>query len=446
MSQKQEHKIFFHVDVNSAFLSWSAIKELQNGSTLDLRTIPSAVGGDVTKRHGVILAKSSQAKLYGVQTGESVYAARKKCPELVLVSPDFDFYVEKSHRLMEIMQDFSPDIEQYSIDEAFLDMTGMEALFGAPLICAGKLAKRVREELGFTVNIGVSSNRLLAKMASDFEKPDKIHTLFPEEVPEKMWPLPVGELFRVGKSSVSRLQKLGIYTIGDAARADRTFLESQLGKFGQMVWDYANGIESVPMVREAVKDNSCGNSITTSHDITDQEEAETILLSLTETVGARLRYSGKKASVVTVQLTLSDFRRISHQTSLEAATNTTDILYEAGVRLLRQLWHGEPFRLIGISAGKASEEAYEQMSLFPDPRQEKLARLDAAMDMVRSRYGENAVVRARLLSMRQKKDQDMEAAVPGKGGMAAARLRAQRQAGGALPGQRMKTDDTENFE
>ena len=389
--------IFFHVDVNSAFLSWSALKELQNGSEVDLRAIASAVGGDVSKRHGVILAKSPAAKQCGVQTGESIYSARKKCPGLVLVSPDFDFYVRNSQALMKIMEDFTPDIEQYSIDEAFLDMTGMEQLLGPPQVSAKKLADRVRTELGFTVNIGISTNRLLAKMASDFEKPDRIHTLFPEEIPEKMWPLPIGDLFRVGGSSVHKLQKLGIYTIGDAAKADRAFLESQMGKSGQAIWDYANGIESVPMVRESVKENSVGNSITTSHDITDREEAETILLSLAETVGARLRYAGKKAGVVTVQLTLSDFRKVSHQMKLDAATSTTDLIYEAAVVLLHQLWHGEPFRLIGISAGKAAEESFTQLSLFPDERQEKLAKLDAAMDSVRSRYGEKAVMRAKLM-------------------------------------------------
>lgn len=420
--------VFFHVDVNSAYLSWSALKELQNGSKRDLRTIAAAVGGDEASRHGVILAKSMQAKQFGIRTGESIFAARKKCPELVLVRPDFDFYVKNSQALMKIMQDFSPDIEQYSIDEAFLDMTGMEQLFGSPFESAQKLAGRVREELGFTVNIGISSNRLLAKMASDFEKPDKVHTLFPEEIPQKMWPLPVGALFRVGGSAVRKLNRLGIYTIGDAAHADRDLLQKQLGSQGIMVWDYAHGIESTPMVRDTVKDNSYGSSITTSEDVASVSDAEAILLSLTETVAARLRYAGKKASVITVNLTDADFRKISHQSSLPFRTNTTDIIYETARKLLRELWPDKPVRLIGVTAGHAAEEEYQQLMLFPDERQEKLKRLDAAMDAVRSRYGENAVMRARLLAASGRKEKDSrEKTAPGKGGMAGAKLRMQEE-------------------
>ena len=200
-------KVYFHVDVNSAFLSWSALKLLRDGQTLDLRTVPSAVGGDEEKRHGVVLAKSGPAKKYGVHTGESLFAARRKCPELIVTPPDFDWYVQNSKALIAILQQYTPDVEQYSIDEAFLDMTGTEALFGPPLTVAHTLRNRVREELGFTVNIGVAPNRLLAKMASDFEKPDKVHTLFPDEVPAKMWPLPVGNLFGVGPSAVRRDRK-----------------------------------------------------------------------------------------------------------------------------------------------------------------------------------------------------------------------------------------------
>lgn len=433
--------VFFHVDVNSAFLSWSALKELQNGSERDLRELTAAVGGDEASRHGVILAKSMKAKQFGVQTGESIFSARRKCPGLILVRPDFDFYVRCSQALMHIMEDFSPDIEQYSIDEAFLDMTGMEELLGPPLQSAQALAKRVREELGFTVNIGISCNRLLAKMASDFEKPDRIHTLFPDEVPQKMWPLPVGELFRVGGSCVRRLNRMGIHTIGDAARADKKMLTEQLGSQGAMVWDYANGIESTPMVRETVKENSYGNSVTTSEDVTSLADAEPILLSLTETVAARLRYAGKKASVITVHLTDTDFTKTSHQSSLPHKTNTTDIIYETARNLLCEMWTGKPVRLIGVTAGKAAEEEYEQMSLFPDARAEKLQKLDAAMDAVRNRYGEDAVVRARLLAGKTKKAAERNRrGAPGKGGMSGAKLRLQKEQRQQKEGE---TDDVE---
>ena len=210
-------KIYFHVDVNSAFLSWSALKALQDGGTVDLRTIPAVVGGDETKRHGVVLAKSGPAKQYGIKTGESLFAARTKCPGLTVVPPDFDWYVQNSKALIQILNDYTPDVEQYSIDEAFLDMTGTEALFGPPLTAAHTIRRRVRRELGFTVNVGIAPNRLLAKMASDFQKPDKVHTLYLYEVEKKMWPLPVGELFGVGPSAAKKLNSCGIYTIGNLA-------------------------------------------------------------------------------------------------------------------------------------------------------------------------------------------------------------------------------------
>ena len=190
--------VWFHVDVNSAFLSWSALKLLREGQTLDLRTLPAAVGGDEEKRHGVVLAKSQPAKQYGIRTGESLFSARLKCPDLIVTRPDFDWYVQCSKGLIAILRDYSPVVEQFSIDEAFVEMTGSEALFGPPVQAADAIRERVHRELGFTVNVGISVNRLLAKVASDFEKPDRTHTLWPEEVPAKLWPLPVGGAVRCG--------------------------------------------------------------------------------------------------------------------------------------------------------------------------------------------------------------------------------------------------------
>lgn len=408
------NKIFFHVDVNSAFLSWSAIRRIGEGHE-DLRLIASAVGGDEKSRHGVVLAKSALAKKAGVQTGESLFSARKKCPDLVVVPPEFDWYVKNSRDMIAIMNDFTPDVEQYSIDEAFLDMTGMEKLMGAPLDSAKRLKDRIRNELGFTVNIGISSNRLLAKMASDFEEPDKIHTLFPEEIEGKMWHLPIGALFGVGKSTVRELGKMGYYTIGDVAKADRQLLTTRLGLMGAMVWDYANGIESTPMIRKEVKENSYGNSVTTSSDITNPEEALSILMSLTESVAGRLRLDGKKAGVVTVTLVDTDFNRRSHQCSLGFTTNTTEIIYKNAEKLLYDMWNDKPVRLIGVSAGKAVHEEFEQISLFENERSDKLKKLDAAMDEIRDKFGDKAVVRARLLSSN------------GPGGLSNAKARSKRR-------------------
>lgn len=409
-------KVIFHVDVNSAFLSWTSVKRLREGDGLDLRKIPAAVGGDETTRHGVVLAKSEAAKKYGIRTGESLFSARKKYPSLLVVPPDFEWYVKNSRDMIRIMQDFTPDIYQYSIDEAFLDMTGMELLMGSPLESAHRLKDRIREELEFTVNIGISSNYLLAKMASDFDKPDKVHTLFPEEVPKKMWPLPVSELFSVGRSAKRELANMGVHTIGDLAVEKRELLVSRLGVAGGTIWDYANGIESAPIALREAKEKSYGNSVTTSENLESLEEAGQLLLSLAETVAARVRLDKKKVSVVTVTLVDSDFNRWSHQRNLGHNTDTTDEIYEAAQKLLREAWKGRPIRLLGVSAGKAVDEAqdFEQLSLFQDERGEKLKKLDEAVDSLRGKFGENAVMRASLLGEK-------------KGGLNSAKMKKKRE-------------------
>lgn len=392
-------KVYFHVDVNSAFLSWSALKLLRAGETLDLRTVPSAVGGDEEKRHGVVLAKSGPAKKFGVRTGESLFAARLKCPQLVVTPPDFDFYVQNSKALIAILQQYTPDVEQYSIDEAFLDMTGTEALFGPPLQVAHTIRERVHRELGFTVNIGVAPNRLLAKMASDFEKPDKVHTLFPAEVPEKMWPLPVGELFGVGPSAVKKLNRWGILTIGDLAQSERRLIVDLFGARGDTLWNYANGREADPVTKQHARDNTYGNSVTLPRDLTRPAQADATLLALCDSVGRRLRADGRTARVVAVQLVDNAFRRSSHQTTLPDPTNSTDRLYRVARELMEQMWPQRPVRLVGVSAEKTGTDQFEQLDLFSDPaRRQKQETLDRTADALRRKYGGAAVTRAKLLT------------------------------------------------
>ncbi len=392
-------RVYFHVDVNSAFLSWSALKKLRDGETLDLRTVPSAVGGDEEKRHGVVLAKSGPAKKFGVRTGESLFSARLKCPQLIVTPPDFDWYVQNSKALIAILRDYTPDVEQYSIDEAFLDMTGTEALFGPPLTVAHTIRNRVREELGFTVNIGVAPNRLLAKMASDFEKPDKVHTLFPDEVPQKMWPLPVGSLFGVGPSATKRLNRWGIYTIGELAQTQRKIVVDLLGSRGDTLWNYANGREADPVTKQATRDNTYGNSVTLPQDLARPEQADATLLALCDSVGRRLRTDGKTARVVTVQLVDNAFRRTSHQTTLPDPTNSTDRLYEVALQLMRQMWPARPVRLVGVSAEKTGTDNFEQLDLFTDTtRRQKQEKLDRTADALRRKFGGAAVTRAKLLT------------------------------------------------
>lgn len=394
----KEKKFYFHIDVNSAFLSWSSLLHSKEpGYPENIQEIPAAIGGNEENRHGIVLAKSVTAKRFGVQTGEPLSRAREKCPNLMVFPPDYDQYVRCSKKLMALLAEYSPCVEQYSIDEAFVDMTGMEKLFGPPLECAGNIRLRIREELGFTVNVGISVNRLLAKMASDFEKPDKVHTLFPEEIPEKMWPLPVRELFGVGRSTEKKLEKLGIRTIGDLARSDRAFLTRNLKTQGQVLWDYANGIESSPMVGREVENKGYGNSVTLPRDLLTVEEARLVLLSLCETVGARLRMDKMKGSVVTVQTVDSSFRRRSHQENLGNMTDSTNEIYVSALRLLQEMWNGHPIRLIGVQVSKAAREEYHQLSLFGEQESEKQRKLDAAIDRIRGKYGEDAIKRTSFL-------------------------------------------------
>ena len=390
--------IYFHVDVNSAFLSWTAIQHLANGETLDLRTVPAVVGGDEEKRHGVVLAKSIPAKRYGIQTGESLFMARSKYPNLIVAAPDFDWYVKNSKAMIRIFGDYTPDIEQYSIDEAFLNMTGSEGLFGPPLQAAQTIKDRIHRELGFTVNIGIAPNRLLAKMASDFEKPDRVHTLYKYEVETKMWPLPVGDLFGVGPSAAKRLNSCGIYTIGDLARLERDTAVKLFGSRGDTLWNYANGREADPVTKQRTRDNSYGNSVTTPQDLKRPVEADATMLALCESVAGRLRMDGKTARVITVQLVDNAFRRSSHQVTLNSPTNSTDVIYHTARELMRQMWPDRPVRLVGVSAEKTGTDNFEQLDFFTDPaKTDKQEKLDRAADALRARFGEGAILRAKLL-------------------------------------------------
>ena len=239
--------VYFHIDVNSAYLSWTAAKRLVDGNPQDIRRIPAVIGGDESSRHGIVLAGSLPAKALGIRTGEPLIVARRRAPGLLILPPDYGLYAQCSRALMELLSQFSPDVFQYSIDEAFIDMSRSVRLFGSPLTAAETIRSRVREELGFTVNIGISSNKLLAKMASDFRKPDRCHTLFPEEIPLKMWPLPVSALFFAGPAARRKLQNLGIRTIGELARTDRALLTAHLKNQGRVLWEYANGFDTSPI-------------------------------------------------------------------------------------------------------------------------------------------------------------------------------------------------------
>lgn len=394
--------VIFHIDVNSAYLSWTATEKLKNGAAQDLREIPSIIGGDQKSRHGVVLAKSVPAKKYGIRTGEPVANAFRKCPNLVMELPDHKMYRQKSAMLMEYLRSFTTKIEQVSVDECYMDFTEIASKYTSPVSAAFQIKDSIREKFGFTVNIGISSNKLLAKMASDFEKPDKVHTLFPEEVPLKMWPLPIGELFMAGRSSVETLKKLEIDTIGALANADLGLIELHLKSHGKMLWEFANGIDHSEVQPEQSEAKGVGNSMTLSEDAATVEEAMKVFHKLAKSVGARLRKAGQRAGMVSMEIKYYDFRTASHQKQLLKPTNEDQVLYETACQLFKEIWSGEPVRLLGIRTAKLSAESEpEQMTLFdmelPQPPDEKHQRLNAAMEAIRKRYGNDAVKKASLM-------------------------------------------------
>ena len=400
-----------HVDVNNAFLSWTAIDMIHNGKNIDIRTIPALIGGDESSRHGVVLAKSIKAKEFGIKTGEPIYQARKKCPNLQVFMGDYSSYKKHSNQLYELLLEYTDKIERFSIDECFMDMT----LFLPPnetlLNKAYEIRKKVKENLGFTVNIGVSNNKLLAKMASDFTKPDKVHTLFKEEIPKKMWTLPISELFMVGRKSIPKLEQLGIKTIGDLAKQDETVLIKKFGKHGKIMWEYANGIDESPVIYIQEQPKNIGNSITLPQDIYNINKLNEILLALSEQVAFRLRKHKLKANVVSVQIRTKDFANYSHQKTLNSPTNITKEIYEASKELLASLHQNRAVRLIGIQTSKLQDNDSMQLSIFQEKTNEKQEKIENVMHELKKKYGYETITRAgemrvkKLLNVREEKNE-----------------------------------------
>ena len=396
-------RLIFHVDVNSAFLSWEATKRVKQGLP-DLREIPSCIGGDPKKRTGIVVAKSIPAKKYGVQTGEPVGLALQKCPNLVCVPSDFALYDRCSKAFKSICASYAPVMESFSIDEVFLDMTGTGQIYPDPIATACEIKDRICRELGFTVNVGISTNKLLAKMASDFEKPNKVHTLYPEEVPQKMWPLPVRDLLFLGKASEKKLIQNGIHTIGDLAQANEKEIQMLLGeKFGHQLYLSANGMDDSPV--KAQREEAKGISVETTfdEDIVSYEQIFPILLSQCDIVAARMRREGKKCNCVAVSFRTLEFKNKSHQRKLENPTDVTDEIYQNVKRLFQESWSGQPLRLIGVALTGLTEDGFVQMSLFEDPKKrEQQKKLDEAMDNIRKKFGNDKISRASTMNVSER--------------------------------------------
>ena len=383
-----------HIDVNNAFLSWTAVDMLKNGYKIDIRTIPAVIGGDEESRRGIVLAKSNLAKAVGIKTGEPLFSARKKCASLQVFSSNHNLYNEYSNKMYNLLKEYTDEIERFSVDECFCDLTNYirknETLLGK----AKEISSRIKEELGFTVNIGVANNKLLAKMASDFEKPDKIHTLFKQEIEKKMWPLPVSELFMVGRKSVPKFNQMGIYKIEDLAKSDKLFISKKFGKFGKMIWEYANGIDESPVKYEEEKPKGIGNSITLPFDVDNIEKLEEVLMALSEHVCYRLRKVNMLATTVCVHIKTKDFNVYSKQRKLKLETDSTIEVYDEAKELLKEIKDNHFVRLIGIRVDGLEEKESKQISLFETNENNKHTKIDKAMDEIKKKYGYNSVTRA----------------------------------------------------
>lgn len=390
-------RVIFHIDVNSAYLSWTAVRMLQLGETKeDIREIPSIIGGNSDERHGIVLARSIPAKRYNIQTGESIVDALKKCPKVKIFRPNYRLYMDSSNAMFNLLSEYSPKIQRYSVDEVFMDVSHYKDNY---LEMAKKIQDRIREELGFNVNIGISTNKLLAKMASDFNPKNSIHTLFQDEVKQKMWPLPVENLFMVGRATKRKLEKLNINTIGELAVFNLDILESLFKTHGKVIKNYANGIENSEVRRyNYIEVKGIGNSTTISWDVSSKEEALKIILSLTESVCSRLRSTNSLCKVVSISLKDYRFNIYIHQRTLQNYTDSTEEIYKELIKAFIEIWKGETIRQIGVKVTKLCSNEFFQNSLFDSKTLDKQKALDKTIDNIRKRYGNNSIIRSTFLN------------------------------------------------
>ena len=392
----KDTRIIFHIDVNNAFLSWTAVKLLKEGYQIDIRTIPSIIGGDESKRHGIVLAKSPVAKKYGIKTAETIYSARKKCPGLKIYPPDHNCYCEMSKKLFRYLAQYSPNMEQLSIDECFLDMSNTNYLYDNLIDLAYKIKNEIYTKFGFTVNIGIANNKLCAKMASDFEKPNKVHTLFAEEVKDKIWPLGVNELFMVGKKTSYKLELLGIKTIGDLARTDVKFLTKHFKSYGLVMWEYANGIDNSKVINEYDANKCISVSETFEVDVDNINRLKKTLLEQTEKVTQLLRKQNCYTSTVAVTIKTYDFKSFSKQMKLTNATDITSEIYKNVVNLFDNFWDGTKIRNIGVRLSNFTDHCDRQLSLF-ESYNEVDHKLQKTLDNIKDKFGTNILIPASLL-------------------------------------------------
>lgn len=386
-------RLIMHIDVNNAFLSWTAIYLLEHGYKEDIRNTYAIIGGDEKRRAGIVLAKSTPAKTKGIKTAETIYEAKRKCPNLKIFPPNYDFYKQKSNELFTLLSNYTPDIEVASIDECYLDYTKVQKLYGDPLNFAKKIQKEIKDKLGFTVNIGIAENKLCAKMASDFSKPYKIHTLYQNEIKEKMFPLPIEDLFGVGKQTAEKLKYLGIKTIKDLALQNEYNLRKIFKNQAKHLIEIANGVDENEVDPSKTEPKGISHEITLSEDLTSKKDLYKKLSILSEMVAKRIRKENKYAKVVCVILKDNHFRRYSHQKKLKNPINNYEDIYKHSKQILDEFYQNEPIRLIGIRLDDLTEVKIVQTSLFEETS-EKSEKLESVMDEINKKYGKEVLKRA----------------------------------------------------
>lgn len=391
-------RIVFHIDVNNAFLSWTAILLLKNGYKQDIRTIPSIIGGDEKQRRGIVLAKSPVAKKFGIVTAETIYSAKNKCPSLQMFPPNYQWYSKKSKELFEYLAQYSPHLEQFSIDECFIEMTGTNYLYKDYNVLAYKIKEEVKEKFGFTVNIGIANNKLCAKMASDFEKPDKVHTLFKDEIQNKLWPLDVGDLFMVGKKTKEKLNKLNIYTIKDLAYADDKLLERHFKSQAKYMKEASWGIDDSKVAPRSSKRDSISTTETLTHDYTDEDKLKEIIFRQSDTVARQLRRQGEYANTVAVIFKNNQFTNYSAQAKLPSPSNNTKEIYALAVKIFDNNYKKDPIRLIGVRLSEFTVKKEKQISLFEEETTETVEndKIQETIDKINNKFGKSLVTSASL--------------------------------------------------
>ena len=394
-----KERIIMHIDCNNAFLSWTAVNMLHNGSKIDIRYRYAVIGGDEAQRRGIVLAKSMLCKKKGVVTGEALYTARRKCPYLEVYKPDYKIYKRYSDMMYTYLCNYSDKIERFSIDECFLDYTDSYKLFGDPVKLAYKIKKDIKVNFGFTVNVGIGNNKLLAKMASDFSKPDRVHTLFSYEVKNKMWPLDVGDLFMIGKSTSKKLRDLGINTIGELANCEMDFLMRHFKSMGKMMWNYANGIDYSEVETDYGNPKSISSSSVLPYNYSNIDDIYKELKKLSMETGKRLRNKKMYAPNVNIWVKFNDFSKISKQVTLDNVIDNDEDIYNNAVKLFNMVWNSDTdkkIRALCVGVANLTDVYKVQLSIFGDEniKMDRNDNLQKTLDDIKKKYGDKSITYA----------------------------------------------------